>query len=426
MSSERKLEDKIERSVIITLFGIILLFSTSILVILLFPLSRIDPSWTEPVNPYQVQVYEVADPNLYISSATVSGGLTDKQFVYHLREGFTLLALQENELLHILAPPELEKYVTRLNEKTLKLTSRLLMLRIPQENTPLAKQSANLQTELQQQWEKDHPKADEEGLFKPSFSILELYEVQGKSAFAVAPADSILENWVSSNFTILDETVKQAFHQDPGVIYVKNPQEYRVRFYKTDRGQEWRFDPKGDKIASLTELQSHALAFKSRQEFIHAGEQVYKVEGCWYCHTDQTRTLVQDVVLNGGAAYPAPPSVANEYIYQYVTFPGTRRIGPDLSRTGVKRPSRDWHRGHFWSPKTASRGTIMPAFKHFFDQDPSGTSTILPGIPNFQFEAIYQYLMTKGTRINPPNEAWWLGKDPVQTKEIIEGLRKLP
>ncbi len=32
-----------------------------------------------------------------------------------------------------------------------------------------------------------------------------------------------------------------------------------------------------------------------------------------------------------------------------------------------------------------------------------------------------QYLMTKGTRITPPTQAWWLGKDPIKTKEIIEG-----
>ncbi len=31
--------------------------------------------------------------------------------------------------------------------------------------------------------------------------------------------------------------------------------------------------------------------------------------------------------------------------------------------------------------------------------------------------------MTKGTRITPPTQAWWLGKDPLHTTEIIEGLR---
>jgi cytochrome c oxidase cbb3-type subunit 2 len=67
----------------------------------------------------------------------------------------------------------------------------------------------------------------------------------------------------------------------------------------------------------------------------------------------------------------------------------------------------------------------MPSFKHFFDYDPRGTAPATVGIPNYQFEAVYQYLMTKGTRITPPTQAWWLGKDPVNTKAIIEGKRKL-
>lgn len=68
----------------------------------------------------------------------------------------------------------------------------------------------------------------------------------------------------------------------------------------------------------------------------------------------------------------------------------------------------------------------MPAFQHFFDYDPRGTAKGLTGIPNYQFESVYQYLMTKGTRITPPSQAWWLGLDPINTKEIIEGKKKLP
>jgi cytochrome c oxidase cbb3-type subunit 2 len=155
------------------------------------------------------------------------------------------------------------------------------------------------------------------------------------------------------------------------------------------------------------------------------GENIYAAEGCWYCHTDQTRTLVQDVIVNGSDSYPAPPSSANEYIYQKITFPGTRRIGPDLSRVGIKRPSRDWHKAHFWSPKTESPGSIMPSFHHFFDEDPRGTSKNPFGVPNYKFEAVFQYLMTKGTRITAPTEAWWLGKDPIRTIDIIESRRHI-
>ena len=67
----------------------------------------------------------------------------------------------------------------------------------------------------------------------------------------------------------------------------------------------------------------------------------------------------------------------------------------------------------------------MPSFRHFFDDDPRGTSKSPYGIPNYKFEAVYQYLMTKGTRITAPTQAWWIGKDPIQTTQIIEGKKRI-
>lgn len=416
----------LDLSALFTVIGIILLFSTSIIVVLLAP-RYVDPTWTSPSSTYQVQMYEVSDPNFYISSS-VSGGST-LQFLYHLKENYSLLAFHETDAVRIVAPPELERFVTRMNDPVLKLTSNLLLLRKPQRSKAFDALSVaeKLLSDSQEAWEVDHPKWKEEGLVKPGFDILELYKSEGAEAFAVAPSEGSLENWVDEGkFKILDESVKQPWHEDHGVIYVNNPTEYRLSRFAMNNIEGWRYDPNGSPIKNLAEMKNHSLGFKSRQELIAYGEHIYAIEGCWYCHTDQTRTLVQDVVLNGSDSYPAPPSSANEYIYQKITFPGTRRIGPDISRVGIKRPSRDWHKGHFWSPKTASKGSIMPSFRHFFDYDPRGTSVNVVGIPNYEFEAIYQYLMTKGTRITPPTQAWWKGKDPLNTKAIIEGRTDIP
>jgi cytochrome c oxidase cbb3-type subunit 2 len=278
--------------------------------------------------------------------------------------------------------------VTREGEKPLKLTTRLLLLR------PLGKKEAGQ-------------------------DLYELYDPEKEVAFVEGYPDPVLENWVDKDFVVLDP--HNAWHALAGVIYQTNPIEFKVSKF-VDQGKEyWRRDPKGAPFTSEEELKGAPYQFLSRKELIAVGEHIYQIEGCWYCHTDQTRTLVQDVTLNGSDSFPAPPSSANEYIYQQVTFPGTKRNGPDLSRTGIKRPSRDWHKAHFWAPKTQSVGSIMPAFRHFFDFDPRGTGRKTTGVPNYKFEAIFQYLMTKGTRITPPTEAWWLGKDPVNTLKIIEG-----
>lgn len=415
----------LDLSAVLTVIGIILLFSTAIIVTLLAP-QYVDPTWTSPSSPYQVQMYEVSDPNFYISSE--ASGKTTLQAVYHIKANYTLLGFHESDTVKIVAPESLDKFVTRFGDKTLKLTSKLMLLRKPQKSDAYDAVAASdkISKELQEAWLKENANWKERGLIKPAFEVLELYAPEGNEAFAVAPAEGTVENWVDENYTILDETVHQSYHRNPGVIYINNPKEYRVSRFVFNEQEGWRYDPNGEMISSLEELKINGMGFRSRAELIALGEHIYAIEGCWYCHTDQTRTLVQDVVLNGSDSFPAPPSAANEYIYQKITFPGTRRIGPDMSRVGIKRPSRDWHKGHFWSPQTASQGSIMPAFRHFFDNDPRGTSKTAIGLPNYRFEAIYQYLMTKGTRITPPTQAWWLGKDPIGTKEIIEGQRRLP
>lgn len=411
----------IDKSAINTAIGILFLFSLSLYFTVLIP-RHVDPTWTEPTNPYQVQMFEISDPNYYISNT--SGN--EPQHVYSLKNDFTLLAFQEHEQLRIVAPSELEQYITKHEDLIFKLTSRLMLLRKP-EKEELIKKAETIQKDYDQQWEEQRKANKSLSNIKPVLEILELYLPEKTEAFALAPSDSRLENWVDKNFQILDSSPKQPYHSDPGVIYVLNPIEYRIKHFKFGQKDEWRYDPNGTPIENEQQLQADPLRFVSRHELIFEGEDIYAKEGCHYCHSDQTRTLVQDVVLNGSDSFPAPPSSANEYIYQKVTFMSTRRIGPDLSRVGIKRASRDWHKGHFWSPATASKGSIMPSFKHFFDFDPSGTSSGSSiGIPNYKFEAIYQYLMTKGTRITPPTQAWWLGKDPINTLEVIEGRKVLP
>lgn len=405
---------RLDGSALLTICGVILLFSTAVIVTLIAP-RYIDSTWTSPSSFFQVQMYEVEDPYLYISSTAKKG--TDLQHVRHLKRGFTLLAFKESENLKFVAPDDLKKYITSLNEKKLKLTSRLLLLREPEGE--MKREAIVLKDQLGEEEKKDPSK-----IGKIGYEILELYDPGLSEAFSLDRSGGGLTNWVDRDYYLLEEA-EQPYHRDPGVIYVQNPIEFRFSKKTGAEDYRWRYDPAGEVVKNVEQLTTPPLQFSSRQQLIAFGEHLFAIEGCWYCHTDQTRTLIQDTVLNGSGAFPAPPSSANEYIYQKITFPGTRRIGPDISRVGIKRPGRDWHQSHFWAPKTESKGSIMPAFQHFFDVDPRGTGPNDRGIPNYHFEALYQYLMTKGTRITPPTEAWWIGKDPVNTLEIIEGRKKL-
>lgn len=379
----------LDLSAYLTVIGIILLFSGAVGVTLIAP-NFVDPTWTMPSSQYQKQMYENSDAHFFISSAGTGG--QELQHVHYLKNGNTLQAFRETETFKIKAAPELEKYVTKFGDPKVKLTSKLLLLR----------------------------KGKSEG----GTPLFELYDPKVEEAFSIATSDGILQDWIDKDFVILESD--HVMSKEPGVIFVSNPIEFRYIVEDRDGRPMWKYTEDGEAVANLEQLKSPPLSFSSRKELIEEGEHIFAIEGCWYCHTDQTRTLVQDLVMNGSDSYPAPPSSPNEYIYQRITFPGTKRNGPDLSRVGVKRPSRDWHKAHFWSPKTASRGSIMPSFRHFFDFDPRGTSPLKPGVPNKRFEAVFQYLMTKGTRITPPTEAWWLGKDPIQVLEIIEGKKAIP
>ena len=119
--------------------------------------------------------------------------------------------------------------------------------------------ASKMQKELQDEWEKSNPKWKEEDLVKPAFEVLELYAPGGKDAFALASSGLILENWIDRNFVILDESVKQGYHQHSGVIYINNPREYRISKFQFGNEIGWGYDPTGEKIQSIEQLKNHEL-----------------------------------------------------------------------------------------------------------------------------------------------------------------------
>jgi cytochrome c oxidase cbb3-type subunit 2 len=92
-----------------------------------------------------------------------------------------------------------------------------------------------------------------------------------------------------------------------------------------------------------------------------AGRAIYVREGCWYCHTQQTRTLLADTKRSGWKGVDSPISTPDEFVYDSPHMFGTKRTGPDLSRVGGKY-DRQWHKTHFRNPRDLVKGSIMPPF----------------------------------------------------------------
>ena len=90
------------------------------------------------------------------------------------------------------------------------------------------------------------------------------------------------------------------------------------------------------------------------------GRQVYIREGCWYCHSQYVRPVAGETRRWG------PVTQAGEYAYDLPHLFSTRRIGPDLSRVGLKF-SDAWHLAHFWNPRMLSPDSVMPRYAALFD-----------------------------------------------------------
>ena len=93
-----------------------------------------------------------------------------------------------------------------------------------------------------------------------------------------------------------------------------------------------------------------------------AGRDIYIAEGCYNCHSQMIRPIFAEVKRYGEYSKPG------EFVYDRPFQWGSRRIGPDLAREGGRQSSW-WHYEHFLDPQEYSAGSIMPSYKHLFDQD---------------------------------------------------------
>lgn len=85
------------------------------------------------------------------------------------------------------------------------------------------------------------------------------------------------------------------------------------------------------------------------------GRDLYVREGCYLCHSQQIRPLVDEKLRYGD------PSTLEESIYDHPYQWGSKRTGPDLSRVGKKYPDM-WHYQHMIDPRQIQPKSIMPAY----------------------------------------------------------------
>ena len=67
-------------------------------------------------------------------------------------------------------------------------------------------------------------------------------------------------------------------------------------------------------------------------------------------------------------------TVAQDYIYDHVVQPGTRRAGPDLANVGSpsRKPDANWQLNHLYAPQSVVKDSTMPAYRFLFEKRKTG------------------------------------------------------
>lgn len=137
------------------------------------------------------------------------------------------------------------------------------------------------------------------------------------------------------------------------------------------------------------------------------GVEIYKANGCVYCHSQQVRMdgFGADIQRNWGSRR----TVTRDYIYDKPVMLGTMRTGPDLSNIGVRQAGANWHFLHLYDPQITSKGSIMPPFRFLFERrklgdKPAPDALQLPKefavelgweiVPKPEAKALVQYLLS--------------------------------
>jgi cytochrome c oxidase cbb3-type subunit 2 len=109
------------------------------------------------------------------------------------------------------------------------------------------------------------------------------------------------------------------------------------------------------------------------------GAEVYRANGCVYCHSQQVRPTTADLERWGKRR-----SVAEDYLYDTPVQLGSMRIGPDLANVAARPRPEAWHLQHLYAPRSVVEGSTMPAYRYMFEvrrvaDVPSPEGLKLPG-----------------------------------------------
>ncbi|BDU78705.1 cbb3-type cytochrome c oxidase subunit II [Mesoterricola sediminis] len=135
------------------------------------------------------------------------------------------------------------------------------------------------------------------------------------------------------------------------------------------------------------------------------GREIYKREGCWYCHSMVSRPQDWD---------HGRRSRSSDYFYDAYHLLGSERSGPDLANIGGKFPDQ-YHMLHHKNPRYVKPGSIMPRYDYLPEQDLTDLTAYLQSLGPYGTRALDveggkdRYAATGETRWAYVRDYTWVG-----------------
>lgn len=103
-------------------------------------------------------------------------------------------------------------------------------------------------------------------------------------------------------------------------------------------------------------------AARTFEESERRGFEIYRNEGCWYCHTQSVRTTPVDDPYG-------EPLEPGTYADQSPVMIGAERLGPDLAHVGSRYASAADLIAILREPRSDGRRSTMPSYAYLSDAD---------------------------------------------------------
>ena len=141
-----------------------------------------------------------------------------------------------------------------------------------------------------------------------------------------------------------------------------------------------------------------------RAGLANEGAQIYRANGCFYCHSQQVGPKGFGADFERG--WGERRTVAADYLFDLPVMAGSQRIGPDLTNIGLRRPDANFHLLHLYNPQAVmaeGEKSNMPSYPYLFEERKIGR---MPSADVLKLPA--KFAPKPGYEIVPRREAYAL------------------